>query len=88
MKALGIGARIDLRDVEVSHADDSWSVRLRGEAKRRAELIGAGTPTVEVERMDDASAKRLVPRVLLPLNTQDSAQEGDGFSAFSREARF
>ncbi len=70
VKALGIGARVDLREIEavprMSAGSETWHVTLSGEALQRAELLGAGTPRVELETM----ATRVVARVLMPVNEQ------------------
>ncbi|HSI04689.1 MAG TPA: SDR family NAD(P)-dependent oxidoreductase, partial [Myxococcota bacterium] len=70
VKALGIGARVDLREIEavprMSAGSETWHVTLSGEALQRAELLGAGTPRVELETM----ASRVVARVLMPVNEQ------------------
>jgi phosphopantetheinyl transferase (holo-ACP synthase) len=63
LKALGIGARVDLRDIVVSQHKDSWQVELHNEAQARAQKIGAGVFEVHV----DVIGKRVVARVLLPV---------------------
>jgi hypothetical protein len=74
VKALGIGARVDLREIEAvpkrDAGEEQWHVSFRGEALQRAEALGAGTPHVELETM----AGRVVARVLMPVNEQRVAQ--------------
>ncbi len=64
LKGLGIGARIDFRELEVTEEAGRWSVTQRGEAREEAIRRCAGEPTIEVEMEDD----RVIARVLLPLN--------------------
>jgi malonyl CoA-acyl carrier protein transacylase len=49
LKVLGIGARVDMRDVEVMTHNDSWMINLGGEALKRAELINVGFMLAETE---------------------------------------
>ncbi len=78
VKALGIGARVDLRDIQAVPRRDggaeTWHVTLTGEALQRAEALGAGAPRVELETM----ANRVVARVLMPVNEQRAANVGRG----------
>ena len=69
LKALGIGARVDFRDLDVLREKNQWQVVTKGEALKRAMEIGAGCPEVEV----DIEETRVVARVLLPVNPN---QEG------------
>ncbi|MBC7792312.1 MAG: SDR family NAD(P)-dependent oxidoreductase, partial [Clostridia bacterium] len=77
VKALGIGARVDLRDIEalpsvtVSSTQSEWSVTLKGEALQRAEALGAGAPRVELTTM----GQRVVARVLMPVNEQKATAQ-------------
>lgn len=66
LKALGIGARVDLRDVEVQRQGEAWEVRLRNEAAQEGERRMTGQPAIEVELFDD----RVVARILLPVRPQ------------------
>ncbi len=77
LKALGIGARVDFRDVEVRQTGDAWKVALRGEAHERARAIGAGEPSVEVHSGDE----RVVARVLLPTGDGGAAKAGTATEA-------
>ncbi|MEK7704113.1 MAG: SDR family NAD(P)-dependent oxidoreductase [Myxococcota bacterium] len=73
LKALGIGARVDMRDIVVTHSDGGeWQVELRGEALQVASALEAGSPDVRVQMMDG----RAVARVLLPTGTQSRAAHG------------
>jgi phosphopantetheine--protein transferase-like protein len=72
LKALGIGARVDLREVIALERNGRWHVTLQGEAQKRAEAIGAGTPQIEIEHDGD----RVVARVLLPITNPDAANAG------------
>ncbi len=64
LKGLGIGARIDFRELEVAEEAGRWSVTHRGEAREHALRLCAGEPTIEVEMEQD----RVIARVLLPLS--------------------
>jgi phosphopantetheine--protein transferase-like protein len=61
LKALGIGARVDMRQLEVHRRGEKWNVRLTGEAQDRARAIGATATEVEVEQQPE----HVVARVLL-----------------------
>jgi phosphopantetheine--protein transferase-like protein len=69
LKALGIGARVDLRDLDVLREKNDWQVVTKGEALKRAMEIGAGCPEVEV----DIEETRVVARVLLPVNPNQAS---------------
>jgi phosphopantetheine--protein transferase-like protein len=64
LKGLGIGARVDFRELEVAEEEGRWSVTHRGEAREHALRLCAGEPTIEVEMEQD----RVIARVLLPLS--------------------
>jgi 4'-phosphopantetheinyl transferase len=64
LKALGIGARVDLREVEVD--PDGWRVTLHGEAKRWGERMSAGSPEVTIEYEGSKRGRRVIARVLVP----------------------
>jgi phosphopantetheine--protein transferase-like protein len=80
LKALGIGARVDLREIKVSHErGNTWRVVLEGEARARAVALGAGEANVQV----DISEGRVVARVLLPVTQQ---RQGDAVHELNAEA--
>lgn len=61
LKALGIGARVDMREVVTQLRNGRWSVRLMGEAHKRAETLGAQNIDANLEEM----GKMVVARVRL-----------------------
>ena len=63
LKALGIGGRVDFREIDIDAAGSG--VSLRGEARRHAEAMGATDPTIELECEDCKCGRRVVARVLL-----------------------
>ncbi len=67
MKALGIGARVDFRQIEVTLGEGEEtaeaSVECKGEALERARELGAGPAQAVVEYQ----GRRVVARVLLPV---------------------
>ncbi len=71
LKALGVGARVDFRDVEVSCDQDGWRVMLHHEAAKRAEALGASAPQIDV----DSNDQRVMARVLLPVSGVASNQQ-------------
>ncbi|HET6346832.1 MAG TPA: 4'-phosphopantetheinyl transferase superfamily protein, partial [Myxococcota bacterium] len=62
LKALGLGARVDFREVEALGGPEGWRVTLRGDAEKRAASLGVAEAQVEVETQGD----RVIARVLLP----------------------
>ncbi|RYF08219.1 MAG: 4'-phosphopantetheinyl transferase superfamily protein, partial [Deltaproteobacteria bacterium] len=62
LKALGLGARVDFRDVEALSGTRGWQVVLHQGAERRAHDLKVGACQVEVER----HPTRVIARVLLP----------------------
>ncbi|KAK1548246.1 hypothetical protein Q3G72_010920 [Acer saccharum] len=62
LKALGLGARVDFRDVEALSTSRGWQVVLHKGAERRAHELQVGACQVEVERHQT----RVIARVLLP----------------------
>ena len=76
LKALGIGARVDLRQIDVVIRSDetpmSGSVEFHGEALERARQLGAKTPEIAIER----HGRRMIARVLLPIAHHDRFAQG------------
>lgn len=64
LKALGLGARVDFRDVEALKSARGWHVTLHRAAETRAHELGVGACQVEVEQ----HPTRVIARVLLPLD--------------------
>jgi malonyl CoA-acyl carrier protein transacylase len=76
LKALGIGARVDFREVEISPRPQPgspdmqalcWDIVLHAEAHRLAHHLDVGSAQVEVE----TTPERVIARVLLPLRRSD-----------------
>lgn len=66
LKALGIGARVDMRDIVVTRDGAKWYVELQGEALQRARAMEAGRPEVVVRWLDG----RVLVQVMLPTGAQ------------------
>ncbi|MEM6533779.1 MAG: SDR family NAD(P)-dependent oxidoreductase, partial [Myxococcota bacterium] len=67
MKSLGIGARVDFRQIEVTLVDEgstlSATVEYRGKALERARELGAGAAQTVIE----TQGSRVIARVMLPV---------------------
>ncbi len=64
LKALGVGARVDFRDVEVTRAGGFWKADLKGEALQRAEALGVVMQEAQVHV--ETYGHWVMARVLLP----------------------
>ena len=71
LKALGLGARVDFREVVAMPGASGWQVSLEGEALKRAEELGTGDPEVQVE----VDGVRVIARVLLPVGDDAPAHD-------------
>ena len=66
LKALGIGARVDLRELDVSLQNGNYQVALRGETRNRALALDAGAAQIDVELIPEHDPNLVVVRLLLP----------------------
>ena len=72
LKALGIGARVDLRELQVQRQEGIWSVELVGDALARAQSLRAGPARVTLEQ----TLTWVMARVLLPVPSSASPAAG------------
>ena len=78
LKALGIGARVDFREMNVSCEGETWAVEALGAVKDRLDEVGGLEATIRV----DKAPTRVVARVFLRTNgTRSSASESTGSTA-------
>ena len=61
LKALGIGARVDFRDMNVSFDGSQWHVEVQGDVESRLREVGGQEADIRV----DKTATRAVARVFL-----------------------
>lgn len=69
LKALGIGARVDLREISITAPKQGggWRIALSGEALARSQRLGAGEPEICVDV--DRALGRVVARIRLSVTT-------------------
>lgn len=59
LKAIGIGARADFREIDVSYDGENWGLEVSGEVRKRCDEIGAGTCRIVVTLEGDTVAARV-----------------------------
>ena len=59
LKAIGIGARADFRDIEVSYDGETWSVSVEGTVAKRLEDVGGGKALISVGLEEDIVVARV-----------------------------
>ncbi|MBI3178322.1 MAG: polyketide synthase dehydratase domain-containing protein, partial [Deltaproteobacteria bacterium] len=71
VKALGVGARVDLRELVTDERDGTWHVTLSGQAREVAEALGVVETSIEVEHDRERVFARvqLASKNRLPLGT-------------------
>ncbi len=71
LKALGVGARVDMRELVTEERDGTWHVTLSGQAREVAEALGVVETSIEVEHDRERVFARvqLLTQDRLPLET-------------------
>ncbi|MBT6491583.1 MAG: SDR family NAD(P)-dependent oxidoreductase [Deltaproteobacteria bacterium] len=59
LKAIGIGARADFRDIDVSYDGETWSVSVEGTVAKRLVEVGGGEAVVSVGLEEDIVVARV-----------------------------